>query len=104
MKPILEFIEIHSSKILIILSLLIFLNTCGNPNKITNKRIDSLKIEIKSLNDELKKRPTFEDFEKSLQIEGLKAEKRMIQATDRKMLDVQRQTAIDKEIKELQEK
>jgi hypothetical protein len=33
-----------------------------------------------------------------LQIEGLKSEKRMIQATDRKMLDVQRQTKIDEEI------
>ena len=38
---------------------------------------------------------------KDLQIEGLKSEKRMIQATDRKMLDVQRQTEIDKEIEKL---
>ena len=36
-----------------------------------------------------------------LQIMGLEAEKRMIQATDRKMLDVQRQTEIDKEIEKL---
>jgi len=41
---------------------------------------------------------------KELTIEGLKAEKRMIQATDRKMLDVQRQTQIDNEIKRLEEK
>jgi hypothetical protein len=40
--------------------------------------------------------------QKQLQIEGLKAEKRMIQATDRKMLDVQRQTEIDQEIKKLE--
>ena len=39
---------------------------------------------------------------KDLKIEGLKAEKRMIQATDRKMLDVQRQTAIDEELKKLE--
>jgi hypothetical protein len=31
----------------------------------------------------------------------LKSEKRMIQATDRKMLDVQRQSEIDKEIEKL---
>jgi hypothetical protein len=31
----------------------------------------------------------------------LKSEKRMIQATDRKMLDVQRQTEIDNEITKL---
>ena len=38
---------------------------------------------------------------KDLEIEGLKAEKRMIQATDRKMLDVQRQSEIDAELKKL---
>jgi hypothetical protein len=32
---------------------------------------------------------------------GLEAEKRMIQATDRKLLDVQRQTQIEEEIKKL---
>jgi hypothetical protein len=32
---------------------------------------------------------------------GLEAEKRMIQATDRKILDVQRQTQIEEEIKRL---
>ena len=37
-----------------------------------------------------------------LKIEGLKSEKRMIQATDRKMLDVQRQNEIEKEIQSLQ--
>ena len=39
-----------------------------------------------------------------LKIEGLNSEKRMIQATDRKMLDVQRQTSIEKEIKILENK
>ena len=39
-----------------------------------------------------------------LQIEGLKAEKRMIQATDRKIMDVNRQNEIDKEIKLLEDK
>jgi hypothetical protein len=36
-----------------------------------------------------------------LKIMGLEAEKRMIQATDRKILDVQRQTQIEEEIKRL---
>lgn len=38
---------------------------------------------------------------KDLQIEGLLNEKRMIQSTDRKILDVQRQSEIDKEIDKL---
>jgi hypothetical protein len=36
-----------------------------------------------------------------LRIEGLRAEKRMIQSTDRKMLDVTRQSEIDEEINAL---
>jgi hypothetical protein len=41
---------------------------------------------------------------KDIQIEGLKVEKRMIQATDRKIMDVQRQSEIEKEIDNLQGK
>ena len=37
-----------------------------------------------------------------MQIEGLKSEKLSIQASDRKILDVQRQTQIDEEIKKLE--
>jgi len=75
--------------------LLVFFNTCGNPNVGTNKRIDALTKEVDSLKNDVATR-------KDLQIEGLKAEKRMIQSTDRKMLDVQRQTAIDAELKKLE--
>ena len=42
-------------------------------------------------------------FEVKMQIEGLKSEKRAIQASDRKILDVQRQTQIDEEIKKLEQ-
>jgi hypothetical protein len=48
----------------------------------------------------LMKLPTTKD----IQIEGLKSEKRMIQATDRKLLDVRRQTEIENEINKLEEK
>jgi hypothetical protein len=74
----------------------IFVNTCGNPNKTVNKRLDVLSGKIDSLE-------TITVTKKELQIEGLKTEKRMIQATDRKMLDVQRQSEIDNEIKRLDE-
>jgi hypothetical protein len=56
-----------------------------------------LRKEVQTQRQVLDKLPT----KKDLQIEGLKSEKRMIQATDRKMLDVQRQTEIDKEIEKL---
>ena len=72
----------------------IFFNTCGNPNRVTNKRLEVLAAEIDSLEATA---VTVED----LTIEGLRSEKRMIQATDRKMLDVNRQSEIDKEIERL---
>ncbi len=56
-------------------------------------------------NDEKKEFIELENKQSVLrQIEGLKAEKRMIQATDRKILDVQRQTQIEEEIKVLESK
>ena len=42
----------------------------------------------------------WENFQK--EAEGLKTEKRMIQSTDRKIFDVNRQSEIDKEIKRLE--
>jgi hypothetical protein len=77
----------------------IFFRTCSlNSNdKKVNKRIDALKEEVASLKDTVATR-------NDLIIEGLKSEKRMIQSTDRKMLDVARQGAIDEEIKKLESK
>jgi hypothetical protein len=91
-----EFLDKHYRKIFFFLLVVIFVNTCGNPNKIVNKRLDTLSGKIDSLEASAVTK-------KELQIEGLKTEKRMIQATDRKMLDVQRQTEIDNEIKRLEE-
>ena len=47
---------------------------------------------------------TKQELNVELQIMGLESEKRMIQATDRKLLDVQRQTQIEEEIKKLKSK
>ena len=44
---------------------------------------------------------TKQELNIELQISGLEAEKRMIQATDRKLFDVRRQTEIEDEIKKL---
>lgn len=95
MKRINELIDKHYRKVFLVLLVLIFFNTCGNPNRVTNKRVETLSTKIDSLQSTTVTK-------RDLQIEGLKSEKRMIQATDRRMLDVQRQTAIEKEINELE--
>jgi hypothetical protein len=77
------------------LLVLVMFQTCGTKSKLNSmqKDIDSLTIVVKNT-------PTKND----LIIEGLKNEKRMIQATDRKLLDVKRQSEIDAEISSLQNK
>ena len=95
MEKVNEFINKYYRYALLTLTILIFFNTCGNPNKATNKRVEALTQQIDSLRNEVATR-------RDLQIEGLKTEKRMIQSTDRKMLDVERQSAIDAELKKLE--
>ena len=87
MKTIINFIDVWGNRVVFLLVLVIFMKTCstnGKVDKVTQK-VDSL--EVKLTND--------------IKIEGLKSEKRMIQSTDRKILDVQRQTEIDKELSKL---
>jgi len=95
MKKLNTFITNQYPKILLILSILIFFNTCGNPNKTLTKKVDALSQKIDSLE-------SITVTTKDLKIEGLRSEKRMIQSTDRKILDVNRQSEIDKEISELE--
>jgi hypothetical protein len=86
-----QFVEKHFNKLALFLLIVTFFNTCGNPTKTVNKRLDTLSNKIDSLE-------AITVTKKELQIEGLKSEKRMIQSTDRKILDVNRQSEIDKEI------
>ena len=91
-----EFLSKHFSKIALVFLILIFFNTCGSGDtKSINKRLDKLTTQVDSLQ-------SITVTKKDLQIEGLKAEKRMIQSVDRKILDVNRQSDIDKEIETLQ--
>ena len=94
MKAILNFIDTWGVRIITLLILIIFFKTCSTNGKVekvqksvveTNIKIDSLSLEL----------------QKQIKIEGLKSEKRAIQASDRKILDVTRQTQIDQEISKI---
>ena len=95
MKNILNFIDTWGVRVMTILVIVVFLKTCS-----TNGRIDKVNKEITSVNQSVDSLSVV--LKKEIKIEGLKSEKRMIQSTDRKMMDVNRQTEIDKEISELQ--
>ena len=92
MNKITDILNTHFQKIAIVLLVAIFLNTCGSGDvKSINKRLDKVEARLDSC-----------ATKKEIQIEGLKSEKRMIQSTDRRILDVNRQTAIDSEITKLE--
>lgn len=95
MKKIEQFLNQHGIKILLLFSVLVYFKSCG-----VKSELNKVKKELITVQEKVNQLPTSSD----LKIEGLKSEKRMIQATDRKMLDVERQNAIEKEIEALQKK
>jgi hypothetical protein len=90
-----NFLSKHGIKILLIFSILIYFKSCG-----VNSELNKVKKELQTQKSIIESLPN----KKDLETEGLKSEKRMIQSTDRKILDVNRQTQIDEEIKKLQSK
>lgn len=91
-----DFIVKNHTLISFVLLLTLSIRTCSTHNNTIKIKNDIKNIESKIY--------TPEEFNIILQIEGLKTEKRMIQSTDRKILDVQRQSEIDKEINSLEKK
>ncbi len=89
-----KFIENNFVIIVLVITLLGFFKSCGDSRELTKMR-----QEIESIKDSTY---TKQELDIELQISGLEAEKRMIQATDRKILDVNRQTEIDNEISKLE--
>lgn len=88
MNKVEQFLQKHGLKVVIFLLVLTYMKSCG-----VDREVVKVKKQLTTLDSLATK--------KDLEIEGLKAEKRMIQATDRKMLDVQRQSQIDVELKKL---
>lgn len=89
------FLQKYGTMVVLVLLVLIYFKSCG-----VDRELTKVKKELQASQEILKTLPTG----KQLQVEGLKSEKRMIQATDRKILDVQRQTQIEEEIKKLETK
>ena len=90
----LETLKKYQSQILLVLFVLLFFRSCGDGSE-----LKKLRKEVEFQREVLNNLPTKVD----LQIEGLQAEKRMIQATDRNILDVRRQTEIEDLIRQLEQ-
>ena len=88
-----KFIENNFVIIVFVIIILSFFKGCSD-----SRQISEMKNEIEILKNNTY---TKEELSVELQILGLESEKRMIQATDRKLLDIRRQTEIEEEIKKL---
>lgn len=91
-----NFIQKNFIVIVLALALISFFKSCGD-----SRELAKMRKEIEAIKDSTY---TKTELNKELKIMGLESEKRMIQATDRKLLDVQRQTQIEEEIKLLKSK
>jgi hypothetical protein len=91
-----QFLEKNFTAIVAFFLLSFWVRSC-----IQSQDITKIRKELQYINDSTYNK---QELDIRLQIEGLKSEKRMIQATDRKMLDVQRQNEIDNELKTLENK
>ena len=92
-----KFIEKYFKLIVLCFLFIIFIQVCGNSHGNS-----SIKKELTKQSARIDSVPTNSELQKAIKIEGLKSEMRMIQSTDRKILDVNRQAEIDKELKNLE--
>ena len=88
-----KFIEQNFTVIVLVIALLTFFKSFSD-----SRSVAKMSKDIEAIKDSTY---TKQELNAELKIMGLEAEKRMIQATDRKLLDVQRQTQIEEEIKKL---
>jgi hypothetical protein len=88
-----NFIKNNFIIITLVITLLGLFKSCGD-----SRELSKMRKEVESIKDSTY---TKTELDIELKIMGLESEKRMIQATDRKLLDVQRQTQIEDEIKKL---
>jgi len=100
MEKLNKFFGKNGIKIIIALLIVIYFRSCGTNTELgrVKKELVKTQTHMDSVMVEINKLPTKVDLE----IEGLKSEKRMIQATDRKIFDVNRQNQIEQEIKKLE--
>jgi hypothetical protein len=100
MEKILKFIDHYAIRIALFILVLLFFRSC-----VTNSKIERLeeynRIKMDSIDHKIYLME--KKIYKEIKIEGLRSERRMIDATDRKILDVNRQAEIDKTIKELEQ-
>jgi hypothetical protein len=87
MKNFLNILDVWGVRLMTLLVLIIFMKTCS-----TNSRVDKVKTQVQLNNAKIDSLAI--ELRKEIRIEGLETERRMIQSTDRDIMDVNRQGKI----------
>jgi hypothetical protein len=87
MKNFLNILDVWGVRLMTLLVIIIFMKTCS-----TNSRVDKVKTQVQLNNTKIDSLVI--ELRKEIRIEGLETERRMIQSTDRDIMDVNRQGKI----------
>jgi len=87
MKNFLNILDVWGVRLMTLLVIIIFMKTCS-----TNSRVDKVKTQVQLNNAKIDSLTI--ELRKEIRIEGLETERRMIQSTDRDIMDVSRQGKI----------
>jgi hypothetical protein len=87
MKNFLNILDVWGVRLMTLLVIIIFMKTCS-----TNSRVDKVKTQVQLNNTKIDSLAI--ELRKEIRIEGLETERRMIQSTDRDIMDVNRQGKI----------
>ena len=87
MKNFLNILDVWGVRLMTLLVIIIFMKTCS-----TNSRVDKVKTQVQLNNAKIDSLTI--ELRKEIRIEGLETERRMIQSTDRDIMDVNRQGKI----------
>jgi cell division protein FtsB len=99
MEKFLKSIDSYAMRIALVMLVLVYLRGCFVGNDIEKSRKEQ-EIQFQQLEQKMNKMDS--TLKKEIKIEGLRSERRMIDATNRNMLDVARQNEIDAELKKLE--
>ena len=96
-----KLVQEYGMMVILLMVTIMFYRSCG-VNSNAEKHDKNVKIRLEKIDSLIKTIPTNIITDKELKLEGLKVELRMIESTDRKMMDVTRQKVIREEIERLE--
>ena len=97
-----KFIENNFTIIVFVVLIILLFKSCNDGRELSRLRNDIIMLKDSTYN-KLESNNNIKKIRLEIKLEGLKSEKRMIQSTDRKILDVNRETQIDIEINKLEQ-